>query len=112
MFLVESKFQQGWKAGTLCPTVKRVYRIVESQASIDSYYAYLFVLHVNYGCFQLMIVTETNIAINPSVFTEQIAIANLGIMAITRYAHPPIVVPAQLLKHPSKSALPILAVRK
>ncbi|KIM77115.1 hypothetical protein PILCRDRAFT_627541 [Piloderma croceum F 1598] len=39
--MVENKFQQGWKAGTSCPTVKRVYRIVESQASIDSYYAYL-----------------------------------------------------------------------
>ena len=48
IFLVKSKFQQGWKAGTLCPTVKGVYQIIENQASIDSYYAYLFVLHANH----------------------------------------------------------------
>lgn len=59
-----------------------------------------------------MIVTETNIAMNPSVFTEQVAIANLGIMPIICYAHPHLAVPAQLLKHLSKSALPILMERK
>ena len=50
-------------------------------------------------------------AISASIFTEQIEIANLGIMAITRYAYSQIVVPAQLLKHPSKSAFPTLAER-
>jgi len=35
--MVESKFQQSWKAGTPCPSVKRVYRVVESSESIDSY---------------------------------------------------------------------------
>ena len=59
-----------------------------------------------------MNITETNMAISASVFMGQIEIANLGIMVTTCYAHPQIVVPAQLLKHPSKSALPIPAERK
>jgi len=39
--MVESKFRQSWKAGTPCPSVKNVYRVVESSASIDAYYGYL-----------------------------------------------------------------------
>jgi len=38
--MVESKFQESWKAGATCPSVKSVYRVVESSASIDSYYQY------------------------------------------------------------------------
>jgi len=39
--MVENKFQQSWKAGTPCPNIKSVYRVVESSESIDSYYGYL-----------------------------------------------------------------------
>jgi hypothetical protein len=51
-------------------------------------------------------------AMSAFVIMEQIAVANLEMMAIPRYAHPHFVVPAQLSKHHSKSALPILAERK
>jgi len=50
-------------------------------------------------------------AMSAFVIMEQIAAANLGMMAIPRYAHPHFVVPAQLSKHHSKSALPTLAER-
>jgi len=47
-----------------------------------------------------------------SVIMEQNVLANLGMTVIPHYAHPHFVMFAQLSKHHSKLALPILVERK
>ena len=113
VFSVENKFRQSWKAGTPCPNVKSVYRVVESSDSIDSYYGYLFVLHINYqNILSLSLVSGKHTVMSASATTEQIATAGLEMMVIPCYAHPHFAVPARLSKHHSKSALPIPVERK
>jgi hypothetical protein len=51
--VVEDKFKKGWKTGT-APTIKKVYKVIESKAFLSAYNAYLLVAFLSLKLKDLM----------------------------------------------------------